>query len=84
MKCPNLTVADLNVSVWLYLKSVGATQAQFDLLQSFSKVIQSSKSVEPEAASTWAALSCGYCSKSFKTSGGLNRHVSLVRMQCVL
>ncbi|XP_019724724.1 uncharacterized protein znf628 isoform X2 [Hippocampus comes] len=56
----------------------GSNSAQFDLLQSFSKVIQSSKSVEPEAASTWAALSCGYCSKSFKTSGGLNRHVSLM------
>ncbi|XP_057689597.1 zinc finger protein 628 isoform X2 [Corythoichthys intestinalis] len=58
--------------------SVGTTQAQFDLLQSFSKVIQSSKSVQPEAPTTWAGLSCGYCNKSFKTSGGLNRHVSLM------
>ncbi|XP_037129036.1 zinc finger protein 628 isoform X1 [Syngnathus acus] len=58
--------------------SVGATQAQFDLLQSFDKVIQSSKSVEPEAPTAWAGLSCGYCNKSFKTSGGLNRHVSLI------
>ncbi|XP_061633972.1 zinc finger protein 836 [Phyllopteryx taeniolatus] len=58
--------------------SVGATQSQFDLLQSFSKVIQSSKSVQPEAPTTWVGLSCGYCNKSFKTSGGLNRHVSLM------
>ncbi|XP_077383217.1 uncharacterized protein znf628 [Festucalex cinctus] len=58
--------------------SVDATQAQFDLLQSFSKVIQSSKSAPPEAPTTWAGPSCGYCNKSFKTSGGLNRHVSLM------
>ncbi|XP_051920920.1 zinc finger protein 845 isoform X2 [Hippocampus zosterae] len=56
----------------------GSDSAQFDLLQSFSKAIASPKSVEPEAASAWAALSCGYCGKSFKTSGGLNRHVSLM------
>ncbi|XP_077454549.1 uncharacterized protein znf628 [Stigmatopora argus] len=58
--------------------NVATSQAQFELLQSFSKVIQSSKSVQPEAPSTWAGLSCGYCNKSFKTSGGLNRHVSLM------
>lgn len=55
------------------------TQAQFDLLQSFTEVTQSSEVVQPEARSTWAGLSCSYCSKTFKTSGGLNRHVSVVK-----
>lgn len=59
---------------------MGATQAQFDLLQSFTEVTQSSETVQPEARTAWAGLSCGYCNKTFKTSGGLNRHVSLVRM----
>ncbi|KAK5609678.1 hypothetical protein CRENBAI_000879 [Crenichthys baileyi] len=58
--------------------NVGTTQAQFDLLQSFTKVTQSSEAVQPEARTTWAGLSCGYCSKTFKTSAGLNRHVSLM------
>uniref|UniRef100_A0A146NNM6 Zinc finger protein n=1 Tax=Fundulus heteroclitus TaxID=8078 RepID=A0A146NNM6_FUNHE len=58
--------------------NVGTTQAQFDLLQSFTEVTQSSEAVQPEARTTWAGLSCGYCSKTFKTSGGLNRHVSLM------
>ncbi|XP_029308164.1 zinc finger protein 850 isoform X2 [Cottoperca gobio] len=58
--------------------NVGTTQAQFDLLQSFTEVTQSSESVQPEARTTWAGLSCGYCNKTFKTSGGLNRHVSLM------
>ncbi|KAM7383325.1 hypothetical protein PAMP_002988 [Pampus punctatissimus] len=58
--------------------NVGTTQAQFDLLQSFTEVTQNSESVQPEARSTWAGLSCGYCSKTFRTSGGLNRHVSLM------
>lgn len=58
------------------------TQAQFDLLQSFTEVTQSSEAVQPEARSTWTGLSCGYCSKTFKTSGGLNRHVSVVKYQC--
>lgn len=58
---------------------MGTTQAQFDLLQSFTEVTQSSEAVQPEARTTWAGLSCGYCNKTFKTSGGLNRHVSLVR-----
>uniref|UniRef100_A0A665W2L8 C2H2-type domain-containing protein n=1 Tax=Echeneis naucrates TaxID=173247 RepID=A0A665W2L8_ECHNA len=39
-----------------------------------------SETVQPEARTTWAGLSCGYCSKTFKTSGGLNRHMSLVRI----
>lgn len=55
------------------------TQAQFDLLQSFADVTQSSEAVQPEARTTWAGLSCGYCNKTFKTSGGLNRHVSVVK-----
>lgn len=59
---------------------MGTTQAQFDLLQSFTEVTQSSETVQPEARTTWAGLSCGYCNKTFKTNGGLNRHVSLVRM----
>uniref|UniRef100_A0A1A7WEV4 Zinc finger protein 784 n=2 Tax=Iconisemion striatum TaxID=60296 RepID=A0A1A7WEV4_9TELE len=58
--------------------TVGTTQAQFDLLQSFTEVTQSSEAVLPETRTTWAGLSCGYCSKTFKTSGGLNRHVSLI------
>ncbi|KAM4736259.1 uncharacterized protein znf628 isoform 1-T2 [Anableps anableps] len=58
--------------------NVGTTQAQFDLLQSFTEVTQSSEAVQPEARTTWAGLSCGYCSKTFKTSAGLNRHVSLM------
>ncbi|XP_072250174.1 uncharacterized protein znf628 [Leuresthes tenuis] len=58
--------------------NVGTTQAQFDLLQSFTEVTQSSEAVQPEARTTWAGLSCGYCNKTFKTSGGLNRHVSLM------
>ncbi|KAI3361125.1 hypothetical protein L3Q82_013320 [Scortum barcoo] len=58
--------------------NVGTTQAQFDLLQSFTEVTQSSETVQPEARTTWAGLSCGYCSKTFKTSAGLNRHVSLM------
>ncbi|XP_063735278.1 zinc finger protein 628 [Eleginops maclovinus] len=58
--------------------NVGTTQAQFDLLQSFTEVTQSSETVQPEARTTWAGLSCGYCNKTFKTSGGLNRHVSLM------
>lgn len=58
--------------------NVGATQAQFDLLQSLTAVTQSSETVQPEARATWAGLSCGFCNKSFKTSGGLNRHVSLM------
>ncbi|CAN9513695.1 unnamed protein product [Ophioblennius macclurei] len=57
--------------------NVSTTQAQFDLLQSFTEVTQSSETVQPEARTTWAGLSCGYCNKTFKTSGGLNRHVSL-------
>ncbi|XP_029359784.1 zinc finger protein 850 [Echeneis naucrates] len=58
--------------------NVDTTQAQFDLLQSFTEVTQSSETVQPEARTTWAGLSCGYCSKTFKTSGGLNRHMSLM------
>ncbi|XP_028280184.1 zinc finger protein 850 [Parambassis ranga] len=58
--------------------NVGTTQAQFDLLQSFTEVTQSTEAVQPEARTTWAGLSCGYCNKTFKTSGGLNRHVSLM------
>ncbi|XP_020502399.1 zinc finger protein 62 [Labrus bergylta] len=58
--------------------NVGTAQAQFDLLQSFTEVTQSSETVQPEARATWAGLSCGYCNKTFKTSGGLNRHVSLM------
>uniref|UniRef100_A0A087XZP4 C2H2-type domain-containing protein n=1 Tax=Poecilia formosa TaxID=48698 RepID=A0A087XZP4_POEFO len=58
--------------------NVGATQTQFDLLQSFTEVTQSTEAVQPEARTTWAGLSCGYCTKTFKTSAGLNRHVSLM------
>lgn len=57
--------------------NVGSTQAQFDLLQSLTEVTQSSETVQPEARTAWAGLSCGYCNKSFKTSGRLNRHVLL-------
>lgn len=67
----------------VYPQNVGATQAQFDLLQSFTEVTQSAEAVQPEARTTWAGLSCGYCTKTFKTSAGLNRHVSLVRMTVV-
>ncbi|KAF6735217.1 Zinc finger protein 628 [Oryzias melastigma] len=59
-------------------QSVATTQAQFDLLQSFTEVTQNSSAAQPEARTTWAGLSCGYCNKTFKTSGGLNRHVSLM------
>lgn len=55
------------------------TQAQFDLLQSLTEVTQSGGAIQPEARGTWAGLSCGYCSKTFKTSAGLNRHVSMVK-----
>lgn len=65
-------------------QNVGTTQAQFDLLQSFTEVTQSPETIQPEARTTWAGLSCGYCNKTFKTSGGLNRHVSLVRMTVLL
>ncbi|XP_068998657.1 uncharacterized protein znf628 [Embiotoca jacksoni] len=58
--------------------NVGTTHLQIDLLQSFTEVTQSSETVQPEARTTWAGLSCGYCNKTFKTSGGLNRHVSLI------
>ncbi|KAF7226898.1 zinc finger protein 628 [Nothobranchius furzeri] len=58
--------------------TVGTTQAKFDLLQSFTEVTQSSEAVPPEPRTAWAGLSCGYCNKAFKTSGGLNRHVSLM------
>ncbi|XP_033983872.1 zinc finger protein 91 [Trematomus bernacchii] len=58
--------------------NLGTSQAQYDLLQSFTEVTQSSETVQPEARTTWAGLSCGYCNKTFKTSGGLNRHVSLM------
>lgn len=61
-------------------QTVATTQAQFDLLHSFTEVTQSSEPAPSETRTTWAALSCGYCSKTFKTSGGLNRHVSLVRL----
>ncbi|XP_068611590.1 zinc finger protein 62 homolog [Brachionichthys hirsutus] len=57
---------------------VGTTQAQFDLLQSFTEVTQSAETIQPEARTAWAGLSCGYCNKNFKTSGGLSRHVSLM------
>lgn len=53
-------------------------QAQFDLLQSFTEVTQSSEAVQPEARTALTGLSCGYCNKTFKTSGGLNRHISVV------
>lgn len=59
---------------------MATTQAQFDLLHNFTEVTQSAESVPPEARTTWTALSCGYCNKTFKTSGGLKRHVSLVRL----
>lgn len=65
-------------------QNVGSAHAQFDLLQSFTEVTQSAESVQPEARTTWAGLSCGFCNKSFKTSGGLNRHVSLVRMDLII
>ncbi|XP_061918556.1 zinc finger protein 628 isoform X1 [Entelurus aequoreus] len=67
-----LGLADANNS------SVRTSQAQFELLQSFGKAPESCEGVQPEAASTWAGLLCGHCNKSFKTSGGLNRHVSLM------
>lgn len=73
--------------LWLPLvcpQNVGTTQAQFDLLQSFTEVTQSSEATQPEARTTWAGLSCGYCNKSFKTSGGLNRHMSLVRKSFIV
>uniref|UniRef100_A0A673AJH7 C2H2-type domain-containing protein n=1 Tax=Sphaeramia orbicularis TaxID=375764 RepID=A0A673AJH7_9TELE len=44
-------------------------------------VTQSSETVQPEARTTWAGLSCGYCNKSFKTSGGLNRHMHSLSSQ---
>uniref|UniRef100_A0A3B3HR47 C2H2-type domain-containing protein n=1 Tax=Oryzias latipes TaxID=8090 RepID=A0A3B3HR47_ORYLA len=59
-------------------EGVATTQAQFDLLQSFTEVTQNSSAAQPETGTTWAGLSCGYCNKTFKTSGGLNRHVSLM------
>ncbi|XP_056901812.1 zinc finger protein 629 [Takifugu flavidus] len=58
--------------------TVATTQAQFDLLHTFTEVTQSSEPVPSEARTTWTALSCSYCNKTFKTSGGLNRHVSLM------
>ncbi|XP_061771335.1 LOW QUALITY PROTEIN: zinc finger protein 628 [Nerophis ophidion] len=60
-----LGLADANNS------GVRTSQAQFEILQS-------REGVQPDAGSAWAGLLCGHCNKSFKTSGGLNRHVSLM------
>ena len=65
--------------VYYFLQNIGTTQAQFDLLQSFTEVAQSSEG-QLEVRATSAGLQCGYCNKTFKTTGGLNRHVSLVRL----
>uniref|UniRef100_A0A672FR13 C2H2-type domain-containing protein n=1 Tax=Salarias fasciatus TaxID=181472 RepID=A0A672FR13_SALFA len=40
-----------------------------------------SETIQPEARTTWAGLSCGYCNKTFKTSGGLNRHMHSLSSQ---
>jgi len=61
-------------------QNVGTTQAQYDLLQSYTEVTPASETVRADSRTPVAAgQQCGYCSKAFKTSGGLNRHVSLVR-----
>ena len=61
-------------------QNVGTTQAQYDLLHSFTEVTPASETVQTDSRGPAAGLQCSYCSKAFKTSGGLNRHVSLVRM----
>ncbi|KAG7269346.1 hypothetical protein CRUP_006704, partial [Coryphaenoides rupestris] len=59
-------------------KNVGTTQAQYDLLHSYTEVTPVSETVQADSRTPVAAgQQCGYCSKAFKTSGGLNRHVSL-------
>lgn len=57
---------------------MGTTQAQFDLLQSFTVGAQiPTDSVETGGNTTGpgTGTECAYCGKSFKTSGGLNRHL---------
>ncbi|KAL0985142.1 hypothetical protein UPYG_G00153380 [Umbra pygmaea] len=60
-------------------QNVGSTQAQFDLLQSFTVAAQMpTDGGETEGSSpvTGALTECAYCGKAFKTSGGLNRHLA--------
>ncbi|XP_038848754.1 zinc finger protein 628-like [Salvelinus namaycush] len=59
--------------------NMGTTQAQFDLLQSFTVGAQiPTDSVETGGNTTGTGTECAYCGKSFKTSGGLNRHLAQV------
>lgn len=57
------------------------SQAQFDLLQSFTEVPQlpAATAISTIAAAGVAgSTECTYCGKNFKTVGGLNRHLSQV------
>nr|XP_023671225.1 zinc finger protein 628 [Paramormyrops kingsleyae] len=55
------------------------SQAQFDLLQSFTEVPQLPPATAIStiaAAGVGGSTECTYCGKNFKTVGGLNRHLS--------
>ncbi|KAJ8005140.1 hypothetical protein DPEC_G00143560 [Dallia pectoralis] len=60
--------------------NVGTTQAQFDLLQSFTVEApiptDNRDTVGTTAVGTGPLSECAYCGKGFKTSGGLNRHLA--------
>ncbi|KAL4616733.1 zinc finger protein 628 [Arapaima gigas] len=59
--------------------SLTQTQAQFDLLQSFAAVSQLPTTAAlpaSSAAKVGGATECSYCGKIFKTTGGLNRHLT--------
>ena len=66
-------------------QNVETTQAQYDLLQSFTAAVAQipAEGAEPAAVTvaTGGVTPCAYCSKSFKTSGGLNRHLAQVRRE---
>ncbi|XP_031641639.1 zinc finger protein 850 [Oncorhynchus kisutch] len=61
--------------------NMGTTQAQFDLLQSFAvgaQIPTDSLETAGNTTGTGTGTECAYCGKSFKTSGGLNRHLAQV------
>lgn len=53
-------------------------QAQFELLQGFTEVSQLSSDASVPTDVTGGGTKCTYCGKSFKTSGGLTRHIAQV------
>ncbi|XP_018591083.1 zinc finger protein 628 [Scleropages formosus] len=59
--------------------SLTQSQAQFDLLQSFTAVSQlptPAALATSSAGKVGGATECSYCGKIFKTTGGLNRHLT--------